>query len=88
MPDRKMAFDQLSDEQIAFICSEVGTAKEALFAIDYDKYLDMYDVMCDIEVDAAIESIEAGDAPLSERGQLATDIVTIIGNAFREDDEE
>ena len=39
-----------------------------------DELDDVYDRICDIEVD---ETYEAGDDELSERGQIVEDIVTL-----------
>ncbi|MBE6898455.1 MAG: ADP-ribosylglycohydrolase [Ruminococcaceae bacterium] len=47
-----------------------------------DELDDVYDRICDIEVD---ETYEAGDDELSERGQIAEDIVTLWGNALAEE---
>ncbi len=75
-------FRLLNDEQISFIENELRISRKILFSMD-DKDADaVYDEIGLIEAD---EIISAGDGSLSNRGKLATDIVTILGNALAED---
>lgn len=70
---------ELSTEQIQFICQECNITEKELFAFDDDELNDrVYEVMCDIE----IAEIPDNDEPEGERCILASDIVTILGNAL------
>ena len=82
----KELFNELSDTQLQFICKELNIAEEDLRSMSDDELDDVYDKICDIEVD---ETYEAGDDELSERGQLAEGIVTLWGNLlYAIDDDE
>ena len=75
----KEALDKLTAEQIDFICAECKISKEELFTLDEDALYDrVYDVMCDIE----LTEIPADDSEESERCEMASDIVTELGNAL------
>lgn len=75
----KEALDKLTAEQIDFICAECQISKEELFTLDEDALYDrVYDVMCDIE----LTEIPADDSEESERCEMASDIVTELGNAL------
>lgn len=82
-------FQNLSEEQLKFISKETGLSQEALFSMTEEELYKVYDSICDIEID---EACEAGEDDLSERGEAAAEIVTVIGNAIRDaegyDDEE
>ena len=75
---------ELSDEQIDFICKEVGVEKEKFLSMTEDELDGVYDKLCDIEID---EIMECRDSELSERGTMASDLVTLFGNSIAEDDE-
>lgn len=78
----KDALKNLSKEQIDFICNECTITKEKLFAMDEDNLYDnVYEKMCDIEID---EVCENGGGDETERCSIASDIVTILGNALAE----
>lgn len=75
----KDALDKLTAEQIDFICAECQISKEELFTLDEDALYDrVYDVMCDIE----LTEIPADGSEESERCEMASDIVTELGNAL------
>lgn len=75
----KEALDKLTAEQTDFICAECQISKEELFTLDEDALYDrVYDVMCDIE----LTEIPADDSEESERCEMASDIVTELGNAL------
>jgi hypothetical protein len=81
----KEAIQYLTDEQLAFIEKEFGFNEQALLAMDEDSLYDkVYDECCAIE---EIETVAADDshADLSKRGELAADIVTILGNTLWEE---
>lgn len=92
------AIKQLSKAQKKFICEELEMTEEKLNDIaDRDdagtgeeKALELYDKMCNIELE---ELPTSDDEDESERCSMASDIVTILGNAIAEengymDDEE
>ena len=75
----------LTGEQIEFICKECGITDEELHAMDDDMlYEQVYDVMCDIECAETPSSNE----PLSDHCQMAADLVTILGNTLRSEDDD
>lgn len=76
----KEALKKLNKEQIKFICSECSVSEEELNSMDEDKVYDVvYEKMCDIE----IEEVCANDSDEdTERCEIASDIVTILGNAL------
>lgn len=75
----KEALDKLTAEQIDFICAECRISTEELLALDEDALYDrVYDVMCDIE----LTEIPADNSEESERCEMASDIVTELGNAL------
>lgn len=82
----KNALPKLNDEQVAFICKECGLTNEQLFSLDEDAlYETVYEAMCDIEIaEIGIEE----DGSDSERCIIASDIVTLFGNALRNADKE
>ncbi len=83
----KSAIKELSEEQIQFVCKECSVDEETLFSMDDDELYDnVYDIMCDIE---CAETPTNGEK-LTERCSLASEIVTILGNAisYEDDDEE
>lgn len=80
----KTALSILSKEQIEFICKECSVTQAELFDMDDDMLYDkVYDVMCDIECAETPSSNE----PLSEHCQMASDLVTIMGNFLCAEDE-
>ena len=75
------ALKDLTETQIEFLCKTFGIEKDALLSAD-EEYLDeIYDELCDMEVE---ESVNAGDKELSEDGKIVSDIVTTFGNAIAE----
>lgn len=77
--------NELSKEQIEFICKECGVTEEQLFAMDEDTLYDsVYDVMCDIECAETPD----GNEPLSEHCAMASELVTILGNTIPADESE
>lgn len=74
------AAKELSDAQIHFICRECNITKDQLMQMDEDTLYDVvYDAMCDIEI-AEVPSFD--DEPESDRCIMASDIVTLLGNAL------
>lgn len=78
----KKAFESLSQEQFDFIEKEIGKTHENVAAMTESEISDLYDAICDIEVEM---TIDAGDGELSERGKIAESIVTIVGNSIMEE---
>lgn len=79
----KQALDQLTAEQIDFICAECQISKEELLALDEDELYDrVYDVMCDIEMAEIPDSDEEEE---SKHCKMASSIVTELGNALAEE---
>lgn len=72
---------QLTDEQINFISSEFGITSDQLFSMDEVQLSDLYDKLCDIEVEETMLHV---DEELSTRGKIAEHIVTDWGNALAE----
>lgn len=71
------ARNELSSEQVQFICEECNITKEALMRMDADELYDVvYDKMCDIEM-AEIPSSE--DEEESDHCIMASGIVTDLG---------
>lgn len=75
----------LTGEQIEFVCKECGITEEELHAMDEDMlYEQVYDVMCDIEC----AETPSSNNPLSERCEMASELVTILGNTIEADEDE
>ena len=71
--------NNLSDEQIDFICNELRFSKEDLYSMDEDMLYDkVYDPMCDIE----IGEIPSDDSEETEHCRNVSEIVTVMGNKF------
>ncbi|MBE5933396.1 MAG: hypothetical protein E7263_08265 [Lachnospiraceae bacterium] len=77
----KKALQELTESQIEFICNECSVTEEELHNMEEDQlYDDVYETMCNIEIDEVC-SKEGGED--TERCEIASDIVTILGNAIR-----
>ncbi len=74
------ALKNLDEEQVDFICSELKMSRDELFEKSEDELDDIYDAICDIEVE---ETCAAGDDDLNERGEMAVSIVDVLGDAIR-----
>ena len=72
--------DLMTDSQIDFICKESGLAPDELRDAPEEKLDEIYDLLCDIEIE---ETDESGEG-LSERGEIAEGLVTLMGNAIAE----
>jgi len=77
----KEYFRLLSSKQENFIFEEFSITKKQFDKMDDDALSEIYDKLCDIEVD---ETIAAGEDALSKRGEMAVSIVNIVGNAMAE----
>ena len=76
-------FDILNDEQLNFISNEFGISKQQLLSISNEQADTIYDEIGLMEAD---EIVLADDGPLSSRGEMASSIVTALGNALAEDE--
>ena len=86
MSDAAKALSLLGPEHLGFIEKELGVSKDDVEDMSDDEFSELYDQLADIEVD---EVCAAGDDDVSERGNTAADIVTILGNElYRPDSEE
>lgn len=74
----KEVLPMLTAEQLAFISEECGIDAKTLFAMSEEDIEDVYERMCDVEV----ESVPDEGEEESERCVLASDIVTILGNTI------
>lgn len=80
----KEALKELTPEQVSFICEECSITEEQLNAMSEDELYDsVYDVLCDIE----IAETPSNNDPLTARGQMAEDLVTLLGNTLISDDD-
>ena len=81
------AIKTLDDGQFEFIKKEFGVEKDAVLSMSESEIDDLYEKICDIEVH---EAVAAGNDPVSERGEIAASIVTILGAIYAEEfrDEE
>lgn len=64
----------LGDKEIKLICTEMGITKQALFELDEDGLMEVYDVILDVEMEEDMKN----PSKLSERGQLAANILSVI----------
>lgn len=65
----------LGDKEIKLICSEMGITKQDLFELDEDGLMEVYDVILDVEMEEDMKNPNK----LSEKGQLAANILSAIG---------
>lgn len=84
----KEVVKKLAEEQVAFIESEFGISRAELEAMSEDDLYDrVYDPACVIEEVETVATID-DDSDLSERGKIASELVTVLGNAIEETGEE
>ena len=82
----RRSLEKLSENQVSFICDECSITRDDLFSLGNDElYESVYEVMCDIEIDGIGCAEDGSD---TERCLIASDIVTVMGNALREADIE
>jgi len=78
----KNALNKLNKKQIYFICKECSIDKMLLENMsERDLYDIVYEKMCDIEIEEVCANSTGKD---TERCKMASDIVTILGNALAE----
>lgn len=79
----KEALKELDSREIKFICAECSVSEEQLLAMDEDALYDrVYETMCNIEID----EVCSAEGEESERCEIASDIVTTLGNALAKED--
>lgn len=79
----KDSLKDLTQRQMDFICEELKKTPDEIAGMNDDQlYDEVYDAMCDIE----IAETPADDSKMSERCKLASDIVTVMGNALAKDE--
>ena len=76
----RLMFLLLTEAELSFLAEECSADKNWLKSAKEEDLLDLYDKVGFIEAD---ETAEAGDSPLSMRGEVASSIVTKIGELFR-----
>lgn len=87
MSQSEIVMNILDEEKLRFIESELGFNADAIRAMDDNAIDDMYDKICDIEVEETVAS-ESGGRAYSDRERMAEGIVTLIGNAlYRPEDD-
>ena len=76
----KESLNELNRKQIEFICAECSITEDELNNMEEDQVYDVvYEKMCDIEIDEVCS--KEGDED-TERCEIASDIVTVLGNAL------
>lgn len=86
MSDAQKAVKLLSQVQLGFIKEETGFDEETIRKMGDQEFSDLYDTLCDIEVD---ETMKNDDAEPSERERMVKNIVTLLGNElYAQEDEE
>lgn len=73
------ALREFDEDYIAFICKECSLTYDELMDMNDDElYYKVYETMCNIE----IEEVCNDDGEETERCELASDIVTALGNTL------
>ena len=83
MSDSIKALNVLNPSQLEFIKEETGVDEEDIKKMTDDEFAELYDQIADIEIE---EVCSAGDEEISERGNIAADIVTAVGEELYYDD--
>ena len=74
------AVKEMNKQQIEFIEKEFGIDSDSLTVLDEDKiYEKIYDPCCVIEEVETVATLD-DNTELSERGKIASEIVTLLGN--------
>lgn len=82
MNDGAIVLKILSQTQLDFIKFELGIDEGEIGELDDDAISDMYDKLCDIEVDETAAANEERNGQYSERERMVEGIVTLIGNTL------
>lgn len=70
-----------TEEQLNFIMSEFGVTEDEIFSWNEEKWEEVYDALCDIELDEITP-----DGEESPRCKLAAELVTLFGNEIAIDE--
>ena len=65
----------LGEKEIKLICKEMCMSRQELLELDDDGLIEVYDVILDVEMEEEMKN----PAKMSERGTLASNILTAIG---------
>ena len=79
--------EALDENQIQFVCKELFVSKDALLNSTREQIGDLYEKLCDIEIEEAIKADNEG-TDISSRGETVANIVTLWGNLLWDDDSE
>ena len=77
----------LSENQVQYICDELFVSKDSFDNITREQLSELYDKLCDIEIEEAIKADNDGK-DISSRGEMAANIVTVWGNMLWQDDQD
>ena len=81
----KNVIKDLTDAQFDFIKNELGFDKSEVLDMSEDEiYEKVYDAFCVIEEIETVASLDNPDEGMSERGEMASVIVTALGNTLAE----
>ncbi len=81
MTEFKAGVERLEDEHFVFIQAELGITPEKVFSFTDEEVNErIYEPMCNIEIEETLKD----DEEETERGFIASDIVTILGNSMAE----
>lgn len=82
MDEFKNGVEALDERCLDFIAAELDVSRDEISGFDDDEFNDrVYEPMCDIEIE---EEMMNSDGVETERGTLAAEIVTILGNSLAE----
>ena len=77
----KNAAKSMTEEQLNFVMSEFDATKGEISSWNEEKWEEVYDALCDIELDEITPDREE-----SPRCKLATELVTLFGNEIAVDE--
>lgn len=66
----------LGEREIKLICKEMAITKDALFELDEDGLMEVYDVILDVEMEEEMKN----PSRMSEKGMLASNFLSVIGD--------
>ena len=66
----------LGEKEIKLICKEMAITKDALFELDEDGLMEVYDVILDVEMEEEMKN----PSRMSEKRMLASNILSVIGD--------
>ena len=67
--------NSLGEREIKLICKEMCITKEALFELDEDGLMEVYDVILDVEMEEEMKN----PSKMSERAMIAANILSVLG---------